>query len=69
MGEVRHRLAHAPERERDSLLGKILREARDTDVWHFTVRDCVLIGQTHSGKTLGTGSLLRFLGPFGDTRT
>lgn len=35
VGELRERLrtASAPERER--LLGKILREARDTDVWRF----------------------------------
>ena len=35
LGELRERLrtASAPERER--LMGKILREARDTDVWRF----------------------------------
>lgn len=34
--EVHTRLATASLPERDRLLGKILREARDTDVWHFT---------------------------------
>jgi len=33
--ELRGRLATASEIERDRLLGKILREARDTDVWRF----------------------------------
>lgn len=34
--ELRHRLATASEPERLRLLGKILREARDTEVWEFT---------------------------------
>src|SRR5690606_23994304 len=34
--EVRRRLATASPPERDRLLGKILREARDPDVWRFT---------------------------------
>ncbi|HEX4381877.1 MAG TPA: hypothetical protein VH083_02970 [Myxococcales bacterium] len=34
--DIRERLRTAPEQERFYLLGKILREARDTDVWHFT---------------------------------
>ena len=34
--ELRERLATASEPERDRLLGKILREARDPDVWLFT---------------------------------
>jgi hypothetical protein len=37
--ELRHRLATAAPRERDRLLGKILREARDSDVWKFTMPD------------------------------
>lgn len=36
MAEVRRLLKTASEEERDHLLGKILREARDTDVWRFT---------------------------------
>jgi hypothetical protein len=35
LGELRERLRTASEPERDRLLGKILREARDTDVWRF----------------------------------
>ncbi|WP_437734193.1 hypothetical protein [Sorangium sp. So ce1335] len=36
VSELRRRLATAPPHERVQLLGKILREARDPDVWHFT---------------------------------
>lgn len=36
VSELRRRLAIAPPHERAQLLGKILREARDPDVWHFT---------------------------------
>ena len=34
--ELRDRLANSSRVERDRLLGKILREARDPDVWRFT---------------------------------
>jgi len=33
---LRHRLESATRQEQARLLGKILREARDTDVWKFT---------------------------------
>lgn len=36
VAELRSRLASASDPERLRLLGKILREARDTDVWQFT---------------------------------
>jgi hypothetical protein len=36
VGELRHKLRTLSEPERLRLLGKVLREARDTDVWHFT---------------------------------
>ena len=36
ISEVRERLRTASPPERTRLLGKILREARDTDVWRFT---------------------------------
>jgi hypothetical protein len=36
VAELRSRLASADDAERMRLLGKILREARDTDVWRFT---------------------------------
>lgn len=35
VAELKRRLALASEEERTRLLGKILREARDTDVWRF----------------------------------
>jgi hypothetical protein len=40
--ELRARLQSAPEAERLRLLGKIMREARDTDVWRFTTPEDVL---------------------------
>ena len=40
--ELRLKLRTASSEERDRLLGKILREARDTDVWFFTDPDEVL---------------------------
>jgi hypothetical protein len=36
VAELRDRLASSSEPERLRLLGRILREARDTDVWRFT---------------------------------
>ena len=36
VAELESRLREASEVERDRLLGKILREARDRDVWRFT---------------------------------
>lgn len=36
LADVERRLASAPRPQRLRLLGKILREARDPDVWHFT---------------------------------
>lgn len=36
VGELQRRLRCASEPERIRLLGKILREARDTEVWRFT---------------------------------
>jgi hypothetical protein len=35
VAEFRERLGSAPERERLRLLARLLREARDTDVWRF----------------------------------
>ena len=40
--DIQRRLRSGPEAERVRLLGKILREARDTDVWAFTTPDFVL---------------------------
>ena len=36
VAELRHRLLYASDPERTRLLAKILREARDTEVWEFT---------------------------------
>ena len=36
VAELRARLASGSDAERSRFLGKILREARDTDVWYFT---------------------------------
>ena len=36
VGELRDKLKSASEPERIRLLGKVLREARDPDVWKFT---------------------------------
>lgn len=36
MGEFRAALAHAEPAEKALLLGRLLREARDEDVWAFT---------------------------------
>lgn len=36
VAELKGKLASASEEERMRLLGKVLREARDTDVWQFT---------------------------------
>jgi hypothetical protein len=36
VGEIRDRLRSGSELERNRWLGRILREARDTDVWRFT---------------------------------
>lgn len=42
VAELKTKLASASEDERMRLLGKVLREARDTDVWFFTTpRDVV----------------------------
>lgn len=36
VAELRHKLRTSSPPERSRLLGKVLREARDTDVWRFT---------------------------------
>lgn len=41
VAEFRRRLACASEPERHRLLGKLLREARDTEVWEFTTPEDV----------------------------
>ena len=41
VAELKQRLASASAEEKTRLLGKILREARDTDVWEFTTPQAV----------------------------
>lgn len=54
VAELKQRLLDASDAERTRLLGKILREARDTDVWRFTTpqevwRDWALL-EPHLGR-------------------
>jgi hypothetical protein len=42
VGELRRLLATSSDPERNRLLGKVLREARDTDVWRFTTPEEVV---------------------------
>lgn len=52
VGELKRRLAiRSPERIR--LLGKLLREARDTDVWKFTTPQAVWRDWPELSKHLG----------------
>lgn len=51
--EVRRRLATAPSSEQACLLGKIMREARDTDVWRFTTPQEVAARWGELAKHLG----------------
>jgi hypothetical protein len=50
---LRERLATASQPERRRLLGKVLREARDTDVWRFTTPREVLADWTGLAPHLG----------------
>lgn len=50
---LKHKLAFAANEERFRLLGKILREARDTDVWKFTTPGEVWQNWSHISKHLG----------------
>jgi len=53
VAELRTRLSDASEAEKTRLLGKILREARDTDVWQFTTPDEVWRKWNEVSKYLG----------------
>lgn len=54
VAELRERLSSAPEPEKMMLLGKIMREARDREVWQFTtprfVRDNWIKLSKHLGR-------------------
>ncbi len=53
VGEIKQRLATSSKPERNRLLGKILREARDSDVWKFTTPNEVWGNWTELSKHLG----------------
>ncbi len=53
VAEIRKRLTAGSEGERHRMLGQILREARDGDVWKFTTPQEVLAAWPHVEKHLG----------------
>lgn len=53
VAELRERLRSASPPERSRLLGKILREARDTEVWLFTTPSEVACSWSAVSKNLG----------------
>jgi hypothetical protein len=53
LSELRARLQSASRAERLRLLGRILREARDTDVWRFTTPAEVLASWSELERYLG----------------
>lgn len=53
VAELRHKLRTLSDPERLRLLGKVLREARDTDVWRFTTPGEVWADFDHLRPHLG----------------
>ncbi len=53
IGELRAQLKGASDYERTRLLGKMLREARDIDVWHFVTPEEVATMLPALGRRLG----------------
>jgi hypothetical protein len=53
VAQLKARLQTAPQAERVRLLAKILREARDIDVWKFTTPDAVRQLWPELGRRLG----------------
>ena len=53
VGELRRRLSNSSSAERWRLLAKILREARDPDVWRFTTPQEVVDGWPQLVRHLG----------------
>lgn len=51
--ELRAVLRDGPDHERTRLLGKMLREARDIDVWHFVTPEVVARELPALGRRLG----------------
>lgn len=62
VAELRRRLRSAPRAEQLRLLGKILREARDPDVWRFTTIEQILTDwdalEIHLGRRRGFWNFL-----------
>ena len=62
MSALRTKLETAAEPERTRLLGKILREARDTEVWRFTTPEAIVRDWDRLAPHLGRRlSFWRFL--------
>jgi hypothetical protein len=53
VGELKRKLKSGSVEERHRLLGKILREARDTDVWEFTTPEEIWQNWENLEKYLG----------------
>jgi hypothetical protein len=53
IAELRQVLVNGPATERLRLLGKMLREARDTDVWRFVTPQDVALALPNLGRRLG----------------
>ncbi len=53
IADLKRKLNTASIEERNRLLGKILREARDTDVWEFTTPEFVWQNWDELSKHLG----------------
>lgn len=53
VAEFKQRLETASPAERTRLLSKLLREARDTDVWHFTSPETVWLNWADLSRHLG----------------
>jgi hypothetical protein len=53
VAELRERLHQGPNEERERLLGKMLREARDTDVWRFVTPEEVAEALPRIGRRVG----------------
>ena len=51
--ELRDALAHGSDHERARLIGKMLREARDLDVWQFLTPSAVAAWLPKLGRRLG----------------
>lgn len=53
IAELKAVLAAGPSATRDRLMGKMLREARDVDVWHFTTPTEVALNMERLRRRIG----------------